>query len=219
MANRTTGAATISATSATAGRIRTPMQKRVAVLVVLVGSALIGERVVSLAAGEVAADNAVVEPAAGKARRARPAAALAAAAGTTAATTAATTTADASRVQLDRLDARQRSLATDTVDAGMRRATLFAPLSWHPPPPKAIAVAKPAPPKPVAPPFPYVYLGGLLEDGVRTTFFTQGNRVLSVKAGDTIDAVYRVDQMTEKQMMLTYLPLNEPVVAAWSDGP
>jgi hypothetical protein len=31
--------------------------------------------------------------------------------------------------------------------------------------------------------------------------------------------VYRVDQMTEKQMMLTYLPLNEPVVAAWSDGP
>ena len=215
MANLTNRAAT--------GRIRTPMQKRIAVLVVLVGSALIGERVVSLATGADPADSAVVEPAASKARRARPAAVPAAAAGTAVATavatTAATTAADASRVQLDRLDARQQSLATDTHDARGQRATLFAPLSWQPPPPKAIAVVKQVPPKPVAPPFPYVYLGGLLEDGVRTTFFTQGNRVLSVKAGDTIDAVYRVDQMTEKQMLLTYLPLNEPVVAAWSDGP
>ena len=39
-------------------------------------------------------------------------------------------------------------------------------------------------------------------------------RVLPVKAGDTVDAVYRVDQMTETLMTLTYLPLNQSLTLA-----
>lgn len=165
-----------------------PTRKRIAMLIVVVGSALIGERVVTLMSG----DSEVVEPATGK--RATPRAKAGsgesgAADGRSAAT-----------VQLERLEARQRSLVDrDASRAGNSTAgDLFEPVAWQS----------------VAPAFPYAYLGGLLEDGVRTTFFTQGDRVLPVKAGDTVDAVYRVDQMTEKQMTLTYLPLNQSLTLA-----
>ncbi|MBX9792743.1 MAG: hypothetical protein K2Y02_00445, partial [Burkholderiaceae bacterium] len=112
---------------------------------------------------------------------------------------------------------RQRSLVDrDASRAGNSTAgDLFEPVAWQSVAALAqAAAAAPPPPQPVAPPFPYAYLGGLLEDGVRTTFFTQGDRVLPVKAGDTVDAVYRVDQMTEKQMTLTYLPLNQSLTLA-----
>jgi hypothetical protein len=88
---------------------------------------------------------------------------------------------------------------------------LFKEVDWTPPAPRE---ASTPPPKPVAPPFPYAYMGKLLEDGVTTAFFTKGNRVIPVKAGDTVDAVFRVDQMTSQQMKLTYLPLNETLVLA-----
>lgn len=182
-----------------------PTRKRIAMLIVVVGSALIGERVVTLVSG----DSEVVEPATGK--RATPRAKAGsgesgAADGRSAAT-----------VQLERLEARQRSLVDrDAGRAGNSTAgDLFEPVAWQSVAALAqAAAAAPPPPQPVAPPFPYAYLGGLLEDGVRTTFFTQGDRVLPVKAGDTVDAVYRVDQMTEKQMTLTYLPLNQSLTLA-----
>ena len=56
--------------------------------------------------------------------------------------------------------------------------------------------------------------GGTLADVTQVLIY-----MLDIGDMQTIDAVYRVDQMTEKQMLLTYLPMNEPVVAAWSDGP
>lgn len=183
-----------------------PTRKRIAMLIVVVGSALIGERVVTL----MSDGDEVVEPTAAKRPRtqARPASSDAGAG-----------TSSAGSVQFERLDARQRALA-DGADALAARDSaaraLFEPVAWQ----SAAALAQasaappPPPPKPVAPPFPYAYLGGLLEDGVRTTFFTRGDRVLPVKAGDTVDAVYRVDQMTEKQMTLTYLPLNQSLTLA-----
>lgn len=177
-----------------------PMRKRLAILIVVVGSALIGERLLALAA----ADAEVVAPVAAK-RTGRDAAADAPAAAP-------------SGLRLDRLDARQLELAegTDPAAPGASRPVLFDSVAWQAPVAKA---APPAPaPKPVAPPFPYAYLGGLTEDGIRTAFLTQGERVIAVKLGDTVDAAYRIDQMTEKQMTLTYLPLDQTLVLALGGG-
>ncbi|MEI7465125.1 MAG: hypothetical protein WCJ87_07260 [Burkholderiales bacterium] len=181
----------------------TPARKRIAVLIVVVGSALIGERVVAL----MGSDAEVVEPSAKSPTRLR----------AKSRTTASNAAPDGSAigVQLGRLDARQRSLGDDADVESTTQASLFGAVSWQPP--AAKVVAEP-PPAPVAPPFPYAYMGGLSEDGVRTTFFTQGDRVLPVKAGDTIDAVYRVEQMNEKHMTLTYLPLNQSMTITFRSG-
>lgn len=175
----------------------TPVRKRMAVLVIVIGSALIGERVVALMAG----DDEVVAPVshARSRPRAEPAPAGADSAN--------------AEVRIDRLVARQQALEADADDAPP--ANLFDAVSWQPPAVKEVA---PPPPPPAAPPFPYAYLGGLSEDGVRTAFFTQGDRVLPVKAGDTVDAAYRVDQMNEKQMTLTYLPLNQTLTVTLRSG-
>ena len=177
----------------------TPARKRMAVLIVVVGSVLIGERVVALVGSEAE----VVAPAAPSVSRLR----------TVPRSTESNAPPDMAKVQLGRLDARQRALASDADSAAS--ATLFDVVSWQPP---AAKVDTPPPPKPVAPPFPYAYLGGLSEDGVRTTFFTQGDRVLPVKAGDTVDAVYRVEQMNEKHMTLTYLPLQQSLTVTFRSG-
>ena len=181
----------------------TPARKRMAILIVVVGSALIGERVVALL-GDGAE---VVAPSANSPTRLR----------AKSRDTASNAAPDASAVgvQLGRLDARQRSLADDADDDSAAPTTLFDAVSWQPP--AAEVVAEP-PPDPVAPPFPYAYLGGLSEEGVRTTFFTQGDRVLPDKAGDTVDAVYRVEQMNEQHMTLTYLPLNESLTVTFRSG-
>lgn len=185
----------------------TPTRKRVAILIVVLGSALIGERVMTL----MGDDTDGVEPSSKPTARARSAVRR----------ESGEPEPSASRVRLDRLDARRQMLADgDALHSGSSEAALFGPVSWQPPVAKAAAAPAPATaPKPQAPPFPYVYAGGLSEDGVRTAFFTQGNRVIPVKAGDTVDAVYRVDQMTEKQMKLTYLPLNESLVLAFGATP
>ena len=182
-----------------------PTRKRIAMLIVVVGSALIGERVVTLTSdGDEAA-----EPAAVKRPRSQ---------GRPASSEVDAGASSADTVQAERLDARQRALADGADAAGARSSAaraLFEPVAWPSAAARVQASAPPPPPpKPLAPPFPYAYLGGLLEDGVRTTFFTKGDRVLPVKTGDTVDAVYRVDQMNEKQMTLTYLPLNQSQTVA-----
>jgi hypothetical protein len=182
----------------------TPARKRIAMLIVVVGSGLIGERVVAL----MGSDAEVVGPAAVSSSRLR--------AKPRSAASNPAPDASAIGVQIGRLDARQRSLADDADAESTSQASLFDAVSWQPP--AAKVALPPPPPAPVAPPFPYAYLGGLSEDGVRTTFFTQGNRVLPVKAGDTVDTVYRVEQMNEKHMTLTYLPLNQSLTVTFGSG-
>jgi len=120
-------------------------------------------------------------------------------------------------VDFDRLDKRREALADD-VTQKKEESDLFGPVSWQPPATLAGLAPPPPPPRPVAPPFPYTYFGGLTEDGVRTAFFMKGDRVIPVKAGDVIDAVYRVDKMNGKQMELTYVPLNESLVVPFGGG-
>ena len=84
---------------------------------------------------------------------------------------------------------------------------LFAVQSWQPPPPPSPPPEPPA--EPQLPPFPYAYIGGLSDDNGRTAFFIRGDRVLPVRAGETVDGSFRVDHLDETSMSLTYLPLNK----------
>lgn len=184
-----------------------PTRKWLSILVVLVGVGLIVERTASMAGDESAAAEPVL-----RARQDR--GASVALEGRRAAASAASP----AQIQLDRLEARQRTLdgADDRSLSRAAQSPLFASVSWPPPAPARAPVR--APPKPVAPAFPYAYVGSLLDEGVRTVFFSKGDRVLAIKAGDTVDAAYRVEQMNDKQMQLTYLPLDQGLTVALGAG-
>jgi len=82
---------------------------------------------------------------------------------------------------------------------------LFEPKSWYvpPPPPKPLP-----PPPPSAPPLPFAYMGKLIEDGQLTVFLTKQERNYVVRAGDTLDGMYKVEAVSPSMMTLIYLPLN-----------
>lgn len=82
---------------------------------------------------------------------------------------------------------------------------LFAAKSWYvpPPPPKPLP-----PPPPSAPPLPYAYMGKMIEDGHLTVFLTRQDRNYVVKAGETLEGMYKVESVTPQMMTLVYLPLN-----------
>ena len=83
---------------------------------------------------------------------------------------------------------------------------VFASKSWYvpPPPPKALP-----PPPPSAPPLPFTYMGRLALDPEHLIIFlVKGEQVYTVKSGDVIDAVYRVDGVSAGLLTLTYLPLD-----------
>jgi len=71
------------------------------------------------------------------------------------------------------------------------------------PPPVEVA----PPPPPAAPPFQHAWVGRLIDDsGVRAV--VAGPRTTWVLSpGDVIEGQWRVDQIKDKQMHLTYLPL------------
>ncbi len=81
-----------------------------------------------------------------------------------------------------------------------------------PPPPsrKTVdqeAAATPLPP-PAPPPLPFKYLGQLAEADRKMVFLSDGDRNLVVATGDVIDNVYRVDEIGNEVLLLTYLPMN-----------
>lgn len=88
------------------------------------------------------------------------------------------------------------------------------PASIAPPPAlpargrQAAVQPEPPPPPPEPPPLPFRYLGQLLEGERRMVFLVAGERNLVVGAGDVIDNVYRVDEIGEDALRLTYLPMN-----------
>ena len=94
---------------------------------------------------------------------------------------------------------------------------LFAKHSWYvapptPPPPPPAAAAEPVePPKPVAPPLPFTYMGSYAPNGANPVFFlTQGDRVYDVHVGDTLEGgTYSVDAFTNGALIFTYKPLNQ----------
>lgn len=82
----------------------------------------------------------------------------------------------------------------------------FARASFAPrPAPQVVASAEP--PKPVAPPLPFRYMGRLTENGKTEVFVLRGEDIISIAPGQKIDAEYRVDGITDTAISMTYLPL------------
>lgn len=89
----------------------------------------------------------------------------------------------------------------------------FAGKSWYVPPPalpSPIIVAVPKEvERPSAPSLPFSYMGQIQEQGERAVvFLTQGTRAYSVRAGEDIDDLYRLESVSPTRLVLVYLPLN-----------
>lgn len=93
------------------------------------------------------------------------------------------------------------------VTAAVPKDALFAVRDWAPPPP----VIPPAPPQaPTAPPLPFRFMGRLTEDGGKPqVYLVNGDQLHTVREGDTIDGVYKVQRLERSEMTLVYLPLNQ----------
>lgn len=80
----------------------------------------------------------------------------------------------------------------------------FARRSFAPAPAQQ---ASAAPAAPAAPPLPFRYFGKVIENGKLEVFVMRGDDVLSIAAGQKIDADYRVERISDTAISFTYLPL------------
>jgi hypothetical protein len=104
------------------------------------------------------------------------------------------------------IDLSKLERAQDDARKAAPQANPFAPLSFAPPPPpRREARAKAGPPQ--APPLPFRYAGKLTQDGKTEVFVVRGEEIISVAAGQNIDAEYRVDELSAERIAFTYLPL------------
>lgn len=91
----------------------------------------------------------------------------------------------------------------------------FTASSWLPPPPVEVPAATVRPPPPTAPPVPFAYVGQLDAKAAKPqVFLSNGDQLLIVSPGDVIDNQYRVESVSESDVVLTYLPLHERQVVA-----
>jgi len=99
-------------------------------------------------------------------------------------------------VRLDRLE--RRAAAAPAGDP-------FQARSWE----SKLVVARRSlpPPPPQAPPLPFAYLGKLIDGEQTTVFLATRDRNYVVRPGDTLDGRYRVEELEEDGVGLTYLPL------------
>ncbi|TGN93786.1 hypothetical protein [Burkholderia sp. USMB20] len=86
----------------------------------------------------------------------------------------------------------------------------FTASSWLPPPPVVPPPPETRPAPPTAPPVPFVYLGQQDAKSAKPqVFLGNGDQLLIVSPGDVIDSQYRVESVSEANVVLTYLPLNQ----------
>jgi hypothetical protein len=90
---------------------------------------------------------------------------------------------------------------------GRRAADLFASHSWYVPPPAPTPQPLEAVAAPTAPPLPFAFMGSMKQGQTVVYFLARGERAYDAKVGDVIDATYRIDGVSNGQLMFTYLPL------------
>ena len=87
--------------------------------------------------------------------------------------------------------------------------------AWQPPPPPPPPPAPPPavaapPPPPVAPPAPYQMIGRVVEGegakAVEVALLAGPNKSISARRGDVIDGQWRVEQVSDSGVRLTWLP-------------
>lgn len=93
----------------------------------------------------------------------------------------------------------------------------FSPVNFSPLPPVALPIQAtpppPPPPKAVAPPFSYRYVGRMTGvDGKSGVYLASDQELLSIHVGDMVANGFRIDAIGEKQISITYTPLDEHLV-------
>lgn len=98
-------------------------------------------------------------------------------------------------------------------------ANVFSARSFYvPPPPKPVVHVEPPPPE--APPLPFTFVGRFDEKGVApVVFLTNGDQLYTVRAGDVIDNVYRIESLTREEVVFIYLPMDERQVLRIAEAP
>jgi hypothetical protein len=81
----------------------------------------------------------------------------------------------------------------------------FQARSWEPEQPAVRRNVPPPPPQ--APPLPFAYMGKMVDGEKTTVFLTRLDRNYVVRPGDTLEGTYRVENVGEDALVLTYLPL------------
>lgn len=89
---------------------------------------------------------------------------------------------------------------------GPSRADLFPEQTWYVPPPPPPHVP---PPPPQAPALPFAYMGEWQEAGQTTYYLTRGTQPVSVRTGQVLDGVWRLESAAGGVLNFTYLPLNQ----------
>jgi hypothetical protein len=153
-----------------------------------------------LAVGDAADNNSAAQPVAGNSRA--PVLSSSGTNGGSSAKTQVEAKADAA-VPLDSAPVARPAWAQPPADEAQ-----FAAWSPPPPPPAPPFVAPPpAPPAaPQAPPFPYQLIGRLVEGNQAQILLAGPNSTLAVRVGDVVDGQWRVDQINEGGLNLTWLP-------------
>lgn len=116
-------------------------------------------------------------------------------------------------VSLEQVVVRPRETQVKTADP-------FVSRSWYVPPPPPPPPAATPPPPPTAPRLPFSYLGKIEEAANAPVFFLQkGEKLYTVKSGDIVDGIYRVEGDTGGRLRLTYLPMNLAQAVELGGGP
>lgn len=106
-----------------------------------------------------------------------------------------------SRLDLARLDrSAQEPILVD----------IFAGKSWYvqPPPPPAPKPSMNVPSAPIAPALPFTYAGRLAyPEGKLIIYLTKADTVYAVSAGDIVDSDYRLEAVSDAELVFLYVPL------------
>jgi hypothetical protein len=92
---------------------------------------------------------------------------------------------------------------------GPARADPFETPSTEKPVPAPVQQSAPVPPAPSAPNAPFRFLGAQESDGVRIVYLEDQNRTFIARAGDTVGEVWRLDRVTDRALIFTYIPLQQ----------
>ncbi|HRK78171.1 MAG TPA: hypothetical protein PLQ95_06495 [Thiobacillus sp.] len=91
----------------------------------------------------------------------------------------------------------------------LARTNLFPEQTWFVPPPPPPPPPYVPPPLPQAPPLPFSYMGRWQEAGQTTYYLTRGTASVSVRAGQVLNGVWRLEPVAGGMLNFTYLPLNQ----------
>ncbi len=110
------------------------------------------------------------------------------------------------QLQTEALRAAQKPSGSPKSGEAVRAMAVNSPWgSQLPPPPPP----PPAPPMvPVAPPFPHAWVGRYVDDVPRAVIAGPSTTWV-LKVGDVIDGQWRIDTIQERQLGVTYLPLQQ----------